>query len=694
MWVASDGGLYYSSDEGDNLEPRMYGIHGTDFWGFGAGFKEGYKMVGGTYHNGTLVRSNDIYKYGKDSENYGGWLGELGGDNYRGFVNYADNSIGYADNGSFTFSDDRSVRQTGRAFNGDYKCNTSYWTGEYGTYGFHPNNYNLFYSPVGSELWKTEDGGVSFELVHDFGGNKTVQVIVSWSNPDVIYLTHYEGSGNNKLWKSIDAGETWNEITPTGFSGANGYKYIEVDDQDENKVWTILIDGSGNDKVLESIDGGSTWTNISGVALENERVVSIKHHYGTDDGLYVGTRRGVYYKNASMSDWALFNNNLPITTSAFFLEPYYGEGKIRLASQRGVYECDFYEEGSPIAMASSDKTVLNLSNNCTPDSVKFVDHSTVRHASATFKWNFEGGSPATSTLQNPTVVYGTAGTYDVELIVTDAFGTDTVLLEDYMVIENEFAASLPIVEDFNGSFPPANWKLEGSGEDAWFQDWPQDDEANKCASFDNYWDDRTGENYYLVLPSVDMQEGSFVDLSFDYTYNRNGSYEDTLAIVYRTGSNNQWQELWRLGGADLQCDGTDVWWWDSGSPTIEWKNVQLDLSALVGESCVEVAFNNIGRYGNYIWVDNVNLNSDVSIDEENDLERISIYPNPSTRVFNIRMPSMNAVDATVRNVAGQIVWTASSLSNSEIDLSNEAKGVYFLELKSEGQIRVEKMVLK
>jgi len=47
----------------------MHGIHGTDFWGFGAGFKDGYVMVGGTYHNGTLIRYKDISKGGLANPN-------------------------------------------------------------------------------------------------------------------------------------------------------------------------------------------------------------------------------------------------------------------------------------------------------------------------------------------------------------------------------------------------------------------------------------------------------------------------------------------------------------------------------------------------------------------------------------------------------------------------------------------------
>jgi hypothetical protein len=130
----------------------MHGIHGTDFWGFQAGFKSGDVMLGGTYHNGTLIKYKDIYHNGLNTPESGGWLAELGGDNYRGFVNFANSRVAYDDQGSFQFSTEREVRKTSLAFDQSKKCNTSYVTGEYGNYEFLPYDYLTFYSPVGTQL--------------------------------------------------------------------------------------------------------------------------------------------------------------------------------------------------------------------------------------------------------------------------------------------------------------------------------------------------------------------------------------------------------------------------------------------------------------------------------------------------------------------------------------------------------------
>lgn len=50
---------------------------------------------------------------------------------------------------------------------------------------------------------------------------------------------------------------------------------------------------------------------------------------------------------------------------------------------------------------------------------------------ASYEWTFEGGTPSTSTEQNPTVTYSTKGKYDVTLKVTYAGKSDTQTLTDY-----------------------------------------------------------------------------------------------------------------------------------------------------------------------------------------------------------------------------------------------------------------------
>lgn len=697
MWVASDGGLFYSANEGDSLEPRMHGIHGTDFWGFGAGFKDGYVMVGGTYHNGTLIRYKDIYKGGLANPNEGGWLAERGGDNYRGFVNYGDNTIGYDDGGSFQYSKIREERKTGRSFQSDKKCNTSYVSGEYGTYGFEATCFNTFYSPVGTELYKTTNGGVSFEQINDFGGDKVIQVKVAWNDPLTIYITHKVGSGNYQIRKSNDGGLTWGICTPPNSvtnNNSNRAKYIEVDDEDPDKIWCILMGGQSGNKVFQSLNGGSNWTNITGNALTGEDMRSISHHYGTDDGLYVGTTKRMYYRNASMTDWALFNNQLPASVNCQFLQPYYGEGKIRMASQRGVYECEFYEDAEPVAMFAADKVSLNLAANCIADTIQFVDHSTVRHASASWEWFFEGGTPSTSSLENPQVVYTSPGTYDVKLIATDAFGVDTVEILDFIEITQTYDYQT-IAEDFNGSdFPPAGWKLIDSEGTSWEQDWPLDDPANKVAGYPNYWVNATGEQHLLVMPATDFANVLTSSLAWDYTYNDNNSYNDSLAVVYRTGSNPNWQTIWIRGGADLEVLGTQTWYWDAAAPSISWGAGYLNLDFLAGESCVEFAFDNRGYYGNHIWIDNVNLTGTF---DDSGLEEISlnvyVFPNPSKGSFTITasesVDSYSVLDLTGRSVVEDRKMNSKHFT---IDLSGETAGMYVLEVTSNSGTKITRLI--
>jgi PKD repeat protein len=69
---------------------------------------------------------------------------------------------------------------------------------------------------------------------------------------------------------------------------------------------------------------------------------------------------------------------------------------------------------------------------CTGQTIQYTSTSTGSPSS--YSWTFAGGTPATSTAQNPTVTYATSGTYNVSLTATNASGSNTSNQTNYITI--------------------------------------------------------------------------------------------------------------------------------------------------------------------------------------------------------------------------------------------------------------------
>jgi ELWxxDGT repeat protein len=68
-------------------------------------------------------------------------------------------------------------------------------------------------------------------------------------------------------------------------------------------------------------------------------------------------------------------------------------------------------------------------------SINYTDLST--NSPTSWSWSFPGGSPATSTLQNPTgITYSTAGVYNAVLTATNANGSNTMTKTNYITVQN------------------------------------------------------------------------------------------------------------------------------------------------------------------------------------------------------------------------------------------------------------------
>ncbi|MEZ5196598.1 MAG: PKD domain-containing protein [Bacteroidales bacterium] len=71
---------------------------------------------------------------------------------------------------------------------------------------------------------------------------------------------------------------------------------------------------------------------------------------------------------------------------------------------------------------------------CVEDEVQFTDFSSGQPSS--WQWTFESGSPASSTEQNPIVLYSIVGSYDVTLTVSDGYYNNTLTLSDYITVNS------------------------------------------------------------------------------------------------------------------------------------------------------------------------------------------------------------------------------------------------------------------
>lgn len=88
---------------------------------------------------------------------------------------------------------------------------------------------------------------------------------------------------------------------------------------------------------------------------------------------------------------------------------------------------------------------------CPSESIQFTDISGGTPTS--WNWSFPGGTPSTSTAQNPLVTYNTPGVYDVTLTVSDGSNSNTLTTTNYITVavpEAVLSGSNTIVNGYPG----------------------------------------------------------------------------------------------------------------------------------------------------------------------------------------------------------------------------------------------------
>ena len=414
VWVATDGGVNYSTDELTTHESRKSGIYNTTFWGYGQGWNTDIQ-VGGRYHNGN-TGFHQAYASGIGS---GAHL-RLGG---------AESPTGYVDpmrEGLVFFSDIQDVllpseadgNTTGMGNLGLYP-NQSYSDSRSSELVRDPLYATHMYLGNGSSFWRSTDRGSTFEAVHDFGSNRSVLEIEQGRSDRNRFYAVVLNSGICRLYRSTDGGENWG-IAP-GSPSTWGKMEIALNPTDDLDIWAVQAD---NDDVRRSEDGGGVWANYtSGTSPLNGHDIRDVQCIG-DEGIVIVTETGGFFRGASDGEWTDFSSGMPALWAPYESVPFYRDGLLRVADKgKGVWEAEFPWYVAPEAQPMTESPTVY----CPADTVDFECYSLVMGADASRQWSF---SPQPAWISSPSdrhprVVFGNGGSYDVTLTVTDALGNSS-----------------------------------------------------------------------------------------------------------------------------------------------------------------------------------------------------------------------------------------------------------------------------
>jgi len=163
-------------------------------------------------------------------------------------------------------------------------------------------------------VFKTVDGGVTWEelnLPENFGFGL---LAVDPQIPEIVYVALNVGSGDYRLFKSLNGGLTWN-LPPSDLKGKGNtwgaaVTALAIDPLNSETIYAAADQYNDSTILWKTTDGGKTWLDLGSYAANYVNAIVIDPQ--EPNNVYLGTNNGVLRSTDAGANWTLMNAGLPL----------------------------------------------------------------------------------------------------------------------------------------------------------------------------------------------------------------------------------------------------------------------------------------------------------------------------------------------------------------------------------------------
>ncbi len=357
-------------------------------------------------------------------------------------------------------------------------------------------------------------------------------------------------------------------------------------------------------------------------------------------------------------------------------------------------EADFLPVAKVYICPGASVTFTDMSSNATPTS---------------WNWSFPGGTPSSSTVQNPTIQYNTPGVYAVTLTSSNSAGSNMVTRTGHVTVLASAAqfSTWNYVEDVeNNTTFTSDWTIVNPQGNGWARSTTAAVNGVASARLTNT-SSMLGTVDEMISPTIDFSAMQNPVFTFKVAFCQRVNWDqsltaDKLKVFTSVDCGQTWQQRYLKTGATLSTrSATNTSFVPTSS---QWRTETINISSVVTAPNVRIKFQFTSDGGNNIYIDDINIQGTTGVESPDaGISQFSVFPNPAqdNTMISFSLQDQEQVNLQLIDMTGREVMNvysgdlAAGQHMMPVNTAELSSGIYFIRMSTaDGRNVTQKLVVE